>query len=84
MKTLKIELTEDEMSRLIAYTKADNHSMGNPNYRTCEEMASFLVALMTERNNTPFLDDKEVMEVYNKEYERQFLKNKKEFDTKNV
>jgi len=75
MKKIEINLTENEMGRLIAYTKADNYTMGDPNYRTCEEMASFLVNLMTERNNTSFISDKEAIAIYDKEFELQILKN---------
>ena len=69
MKTIIIEFKTDQMFRLKAYTKADNNSMGDPDYRTCQEMASFLVSLMTEPSKTPFVDDKKsmAMAIYNKE-----------------
>lgn len=75
MKKITIELTEDQMCRLKSYTKADNYFMGEPDYRTCEEMASFLVSLMTEPNQLPFSDDKKTMVVYNKEYKKLKTKN---------
>ncbi len=77
MKKITIELTIDQMCRLKAYTKADNNYMGDPGYRTCEEMASFLVALMTEPNQTPFVDDKKSMAVYNREFKRLITKTQK-------
>ena len=77
MKEIVIELTEDELCRLMAYTKADNYDMGEPGYRTCEEMAGYLVSLMTEPNLTPFVDDKKTMAVYNKEYKRLITKTQK-------
>jgi len=77
MKTIKIELPEDELFRLMAYTKADNYSMDDLNYRTLEEMAGYLVSLMTQPDLTPFTDDKRIMGVYNKEYNRLKSKNQK-------
>ncbi len=75
MKEITIELTEDQYFRLLAYTKADNYSMDDPDYRTCEEMAGYLVSLMTEPNQTPFVDDKKSMAVYKREYKRLKTKN---------
>jgi len=75
MKKITLELSKDEMCRLMAYTKADNYSLGEPDYRTSEEMASFLVSLMTEPNQTPFVYDKKAMAVYNREYKRLKTKN---------
>ena len=77
MKTIKIELPEDELFRLMAYTKADNYSMDDLNYRTLEEMAGYLVSLMTQPDLTPFTDDKRIMGVHNKEYNRLKSKNQK-------
>ena len=68
MKKIEIELTEVEFLRLLAYTKADNYSMGDPEYRTHEEIAAYLVALMTERGNTPFIvNDDDALKVYDRE-----------------
>lgn len=75
MEEITIELTTDQMCRLKAYTKADNYDMGEPGYRTCEEMARYLVSLMTEPNQTPFVDDKKTMAIYNREYKRLKTKN---------
>ena len=77
MKKITIELNEDEFFRLLACTKAESYSMGEPNYRTCEEMASFLVSLMTEPYQTPFVYDKKSMAVYNREYKRLKTKTQK-------
>ena len=77
MEKITIELTKDEMCRLMAYTKADNYYLGEPDYRTYEEMASFLVALMTEPNQTPFVDDNKSMAVYNREFKRLKTKTQK-------
>jgi len=77
MNKITIELSTEQMFRLKAYTKADNHYLGDPIYRTCEEMAAFLVALMTEPNQSPFLDDKESMAVYDREYKRLTRKRQK-------
>lgn len=75
MKTLKINLTDDELFKLMAYTKADNYSMNDPDYRNCEEVAAYLITLMTEPNLTPFTNDKKAMAVYHKEYRRLKSKN---------
>ncbi len=75
MKEITIELTENELFPLKAYTKADNYSLGEPDYQTCEEMAGYLVSLMTEPNQTPFVDDKKSMAVYKREYKRLKTKN---------
>jgi hypothetical protein len=70
MNKLTIELSEDQMCRLKAYTKTDNYSINDPNYRTCEEIAAYLISLIVEVSNLPFIDDKKAMAVYNKELKK--------------
>lgn len=70
MYKITIELTTDQMCKLKAYIKAENYNLGEPAYRTFEEMAAFLVVQKTESNQTPFVDDKNSMAVYNREYKR--------------
>jgi len=66
MKTIKIKLSDEAYSRLIAYTAADNYKKSKPKHRTCVESAEYIVSKMTKPTKVPFCNNKKAMSQYYK------------------